>query len=108
MKPFEYAIGLNEEGKKHFDDIRKKFGLSEPHHLILVSFLAHSLQTIRASQRIIDEQGIIIETLHGSKAHPLHRVVNDSMNQARAISKQLKLEDLVNEADDISKDFGRW
>ena len=105
MKPFEFSKHLNEEGKKVFNDLRRKYGLTETYQLMLASFVADNWQIIIECQRIVKEGGMILETKQGLKAHPAMKVSNDAMTQIRSVLKQLKLDSLVNEGNDPIRDF---
>ena len=50
---------------------------------------------------------MILETSLGLRANPALKISNNAMTQMRAVLKQLKLDSLVNEADDPLHDFLR-
>jgi len=107
MKPFEFSKHLNEEGQKTFNDLRRKYGLTEMYQLILASFAAGNWQIIIECRQIVNQEGTILETSHGIKANPALKISNDAMTQMRSVLKQLKLENLLNETDDsFLRDFG--
>ncbi len=107
MKPFEFSKHLNEEGKKVYDDLRRKYGLTEIYQLVLASIASSNWQIIIECRQIVNQEGTILETSHGIKANPALKISNDAMTQMRSVLKQLKLENLLNETDDsFLRDFG--
>ena len=89
MKLADYQRELGKEGKKIFEDWRKKYGLSQEKELFLLGIIAESHETILRSRKIISKEGSSIQGSHGRRPHPEIAISKDAKNQALAAIKEL-------------------